>query len=69
MNRLPQFLLPLLPAALALAVAPHVGLSGCSPVQQRARTEFWLEALADPVLEVEPAARLPADASALSEEG
>lgn len=69
MNRLPRFLLTLLPAALALAVLPPVGLSGCSPTQQRARTEFWLEALADPVLEVEPAARLPADASELSEEG
>ncbi len=68
-NRLPRLLLTLLPAALALAVLSPVGPSSCSPVQQRARTDFWLEALADPVLEVDPAARLPADATGLDAEG
>ncbi len=43
--------------------------SACSPVYHRAHTDFWLEALPEPVLEVDPPSRLPADASELDAQG
>lgn len=50
--------------AAAMAAAPS-----CSPVQARAKTEFWLEAAPDPQIEVDPPETLPRDATDVVLEG
>ena len=44
-------------------------LLGCSGKQEAIRTEFWLEALADPILEVDPPALLSLDVTAVTLQG